>query len=324
MFGDRPHEWPQRFAFILVDQFSMIALTSAIEPLRHANRMADAELYNWNVYSVSGKPVQASNGIVVSVSGALECTDPGEIIVLCSGPDVERYTPDVLTAWLRRIERHGRSIGAICTAPHILARAGLLDGYRCTIHWESVDAFRENFPHLEVTGKLFEIDRDRFTCAGETAAIDLMVMMIARQHNDALARVVADQVLHSTVREPGDAQRASLMSHVGARNTYLIAAMQHMEGNVEDPLTPLEIAERVGLSRRQLERLFQKHLGQSPQTFYRQLRLARARTLLLQTNMSIMEVAVASGFSTPSHFSKCYRTRFGHSPYDERGLPSSL
>jgi transcriptional regulator GlxA family with amidase domain len=302
----------------------MIALTSAIEPLRHANRVSGTELYRWTIYAEDGRQTRASNAIEVSVSGGFDAVCPDAIVVLCSGPDVENNTSAPLRSWLRSIARHGRDIGALCTATHILAAAGLLMERRCTIHWENTDGFRENFPDLDVTDALFEIDRDRFTCAGETAAIDLMVTMIAAQHGEGLARMVADQVLHSSVREPQQAQRNSLTSQVGTRNQQLVAAMQLMDTHIEEPLSPNELARRVGLSRRQLERVFQKHLGVSPQRHYRELRLTRARALLIQTNMSAIEVAVACGFQSPSHFSRIYRERFLHSPFEERGVFSVL
>lgn len=324
MFGEAPSSWPQRFAFLLVPEFSMIALTSAIEPLRHANQTAGHHYYEWSVFSETGCPVTASNGLSVSVDGSLDDVARSAAVVVCGGPNIERYATTDLLAFLRRAARHGSDIGALCTATYILAKAGLLERHRCTIHWENTESFTENFPELEMTGRLFEIDRDRFTCAGETAAIDMMTTMISSQHGEALAGTVADQVLHSPVREAAQSQRSSLTARIGFRNPKLTAILEHMEANIEQPLSPSELAAECNLSRRQLERLFEKHLNVSPQRYYRQLRLGRARTLLLQTNMSVMAVAVACGFSSPSHFSKCYREQFSTSPYEDRGVPSRL
>lgn len=324
MFGETPSRWPQEFAFVVVPDFSMIALTSAIEPLRHANQMSGTEYYRWNVFSESGLAVAASNGLSVGVAGALGDVAENSTVVLCGGPNIENHASPKLIAWLRKAARHGQDIGALCTAAHILATGGLLAGRKCTIHWENMEGFAENFPDLEMTGRLYEIDRDRFTCAGETAAIDLMASLISAQHGDQLASVVADQVLHSPVREAAQAQRPSLTARIGARNPKLTAIIEQMEANIEDPLSPEDLAGHCNLSRRQLERLFEKHLKVSPQRYYRQLRLNRARTLLLQTNMSVMAVAVACGFSSPSHFSKCYRAQFHISPYEDRGVPSRL
>lgn len=324
MFGDLPSQWPQKFAFVLVPEFSMIALTSAIEPLRHANQMSDTEYYQWNVFSERGEPVLASNGLSVGVIGSLDDIAHGATVVLCGGPNIESHSSAKLIAWLRKTSRHGCDVGALCTATHILAKAGLLEGRKCTIHWENMEGLAENFPDLEITGRLYEIDRDRFTCAGETAAIDLMATMISAQHGKQLASIVADQVLHSPVREATQAQRPSLTARLGMRNPKLTAIIELMEANIEDPLAPEDLAAQNQLSRRQLERLFEKNLNLSPQRYYRHIRLNKARSFLLQTNMSVMAVAVATGFSSPSHFSKCYRSQFGFSPYEDRGVPSRL
>jgi len=302
----------------------MIALTSAIEPLRHANHMAGVEYYQWNVFSEQGLPVAASNGLSISVAGTLGDITGGSTVVLCGGPNIESHTSPGLVAWLRKTARHGRDIGALCTAAHVLAKAGLLEGRKCTIHWENMEGFAENFPDLDMTGRLYEIDRDRFTCAGETAAIDLVATMISAQHGEKLAGIVADQVLHSPVREATQAQRPSLTTRIGVRNPKLTTVIEQMEAHIEDPLSPEDLATFCDLSRRQLERLFEKHLNLSPQRYYRQLRLKKARSFLLQTNMSVMAVAVACGFSSPSHFSKCYRTQFHISPYEDRGVPPRL
>ena len=322
MFGDPPPEWPQEFAFVVVPEFSMIALTSAIEPLRHANQTTEKDLYRWGVHSENGDAVTASNGLSVGVQGDLASVGPHATVVVCGGPNIERHGSSKLLTWLRKTARHGRDVGALCTATHLLAQAGVLNGRRCTIHWENVEGFAENFPDLELTGRLFEVDNDRFTCAGETAAIDMMVTMIAAQHGDALGTLVADQVLHSPVRDATHGQRASLTTRIGARHPKLVSAIERMEANVETPLSPDELARYCGLSRRQLERLFQKHLDASPQRYYRQLRLDRARSFLLQTNMSVTAVAVACGFSSPSHFTKCYKAKFDRSPYQDRGIPA--
>lgn len=302
----------------------MIALTSAIEPLRHANQMSGTRYYQWGVYSETGYGISASNGLNVGVEGTLADIHPNATVVLCGGPNIEQHTTSRLIAWLRKTARHGRDIGALCTGTHALAKAGLLSHRRCTIHWENAESFTENFPDLEMTGQLYEIDRDRFTCAGETASIDLMVTMISVQHDKQLASTVADQVLHSPVREAKQSQRPSRNTRIGVRNSKLSKAIERMEECIEEPATPLELAECSGLSRRQLERLFEKHLGVSLQRYYRSLRLQKARTYLLQTDMSVMDVAVACGFSSASHFSKCYRNEFQNSPYVDRGLPARL
>jgi AraC family transcriptional regulator, glycine betaine-responsive activator len=200
----------------------------------------------------------------------------------------------------------------------------LLDGYKCTIHWENIPGFAEAFPDIDATGGLFEIDDDRFTSAGGTTALDMMLSLISSQHGQELAAQVAEAVLHAPIRHHSENQRLSLPARIGARHPKLIAIIEKMEENLEDPLSPSLLAKQAGLSTRQLERLFRRYLDRSPKRYYLELRLKKARSLLLQTDMSVINVALASGFSSPSHFSKCYRGFYGRTPYRERGVPAEL
>ncbi len=322
MFGQPPRELPQRFAFILVPEFSMMPVTSAIEPLRLANRSAERQLYEWSMYSVDGQPVAASNGLITAVVGNLETVPAQATIVVCGGLNIQQHTDRRLIAWLRKVARRGNDIGALCTASHILAEAGLLEGHRCTIHWENLPGFAEAFPDINVTGSLFEIDRDRFSSAGGTSALDMMLSLISGQHGPDLAAEVAETILHSPVRHQNEHQRMSLPARIGARHPKLVSIIEQMEQNLEDPLSPSILARQAGLSTRQLERLFRRYLDRSPKRYYLELRLRKARSLLLQTDMSVINVALACGFSSPSHFSKCYRAFFGRTPYRERGIPT--
>jgi transcriptional regulator GlxA family with amidase domain len=322
MFGDKPRQLPQPFAFVMVPEFTMMPVTAAIEPLRLANRMAEKSLYKWTMHSTDGKPVAASNGILAMVSGDLDTVPDDATIVVCAGLNVQRYADRRLMSWLRKVSRRGRSIGAVCTGAHILAEAGILDGYRCTIHWENLPGFTEEFPDIEATGGLFEIDRDRFTSAGGTTAIDMMLTLIASQHGPDLAATVAETILHSPIRHHSEHQRMSLPARIGARHPKLVGIIEKMEANLEDPFSPSVLAKQAGLSTRQLERLFRRYLDRSPKRYYLELRLKKARSLLLQTDMSVINVALACGFSSPSHFSKCYRAFYGRTPYRERGIPA--
>jgi AraC family transcriptional regulator, glycine betaine-responsive activator len=321
MFGDRPNEWPQRFAFVLLPEFTMMPVTSAIEPMRLANRTAGKELYAWTMHSVDGQPVAASNGILAGVSGDLDKVPDTATVVVCAGLNVQHHVDRRLLSWLRKIARRGHDIGALCTGAHLLAEAGLLDTHKCTIHWENLPGFKEAFPEIEATGGLFEIDRDRFTSAGGTSALDLFLALIASQHGPDLAAAVAELVLHSPIRHHSEHQRMSLPARIGARHPKLVGIIAKMEDNLEDPLSPALLAKQAGLSTRQLERLFRRYLDRSPKRYYLELRLKKARSLLLQTQLSVIEVALACGFSSPSHFSKCYRAHYGRTPYRERGVP---
>lgn len=319
MFDD-PNDVPTRLGFLLIDKFSMMAFTSAVEPLRSANRMAGRTLYEWRIYSVDGGPVEASNGIQIVPHAAMASVDREKILVVAAGIDVQRYEDDRVLGFLRRISRTGATLGALCTGAHFLARAGLLENRRCTIHWENLGGFTEDFPEIEVSSDLYEIDRDRFTCSGGTAALDMMLHLIGRQHGQSLANQVSEQFIHDRIREPHDHQRMELRARLGVSHPKLISVISDMEENLEEPLTQTELADRAGLSTRQLERLFRKYLGSTPTRYYLTLRLHRSRQLLVQTSMSILSVALACGFVSASHFSKCYRECFSRTPRAERAI----
>ena len=321
MFGDKAKELPQTVALILIPEFTMMPVTSVIEPLRLANRLSEKTLYRWTIHSLDGQPVAASNNILTMANGDLETISPDATIVVCAGLSVQQHTDKRLLSWLRKTARRGAVIGAVCTGAHILAEAGLLDGYRCTIHWENLPGFSEAFPEINATGGLFEIDEDRFTSAGGTTAIDMMLTMIASQHGPDLASAVAEGILHSPIRHHSENQRMSLPARIGARHPKLVSIIEKMEDNLEDPLSPSFLAKQADLSTRQLERLFRRYLDRSPKRYYLELRLKKARSLLLQTDLSVINVALACGFSSPSHFSKCYRAFYGRTPYRERGVP---
>ncbi len=309
---------PELIGFLLVPNFSMIAFTSAIEPLRSANRMSEQHLYSWRLFSKDGGQVEASNGIALMPDAAISHAEHVPTMIVCAGIDVHRYRDKEVFSWLRRLARQGARIGGLCTGCHVLARAGLLDGYRCTIHWENIPGFVEEFPDIEVTTELFEIDRNRFTCSGGTAPLDLMLHLIGLRHGLGLAATVSDQFIHDRIRGPHDPQRMTLPSRLGIRDGKLISVVSQMEANLEEPLSRAQLAASIGLSTRQLERLFSKHLDTTPKHYYLGIRLRHARQLLLQTSMSVLGVALACGFVSASHFTKCYRECFGTLPRDER------
>ena len=309
---------PRVFTYYLVPNFSMMAFTAAVEPLRSANRMSGSQLYEWRVISKDGSPVQASNRLSVLADGSIAETESCEALFVCAGIDAHRYEDRAVMAWLRRIARQGGIVGALCTGSHLLARAGLLNGYRCTIHWEDMESFADEHPELEVTDDIFEIDRNRITCSGGTAALDLTLHMITLEHGAELAGKVSEQFIHERIREAHDHQRMALQSRVGVSDPKLLSAIAEMEANLEEPLPLPDIADAVGLSTRQLERLFKKHLGRTPSRYYRELRLHHARLMLMQGSASILSIALAAGFVSASHFSRRYREYFGRTPREER------
>jgi AraC family transcriptional regulator, glycine betaine-responsive activator len=322
MFGDKPRELPQAVALILVPDFTMMAVTSVIEPLRLANRQAERDLYKWSIHSIDAQPIAASNGMLAMAEGGLDDIDGRALVIVCGGLDIQRNSDKRLINWLRKAARRGMELGAVCTGAHVLAEAGVLDGYSCTIHWENLPGFSEEFPEIDVTGSLFEIDRDRFTSAGGTSPLDMMLALVSSQHGPELASKVAELALHSPIRHHHEHQRMSLPARIGARHPKLVGIIEQMENNLEEPLSPSLLARQAGLSTRQLERLFRRYLDRSPKRYYLELRLNKSRSLLLQTDMSVINVALACGFSSPSHFSKCYRAFYGRTPYRERGIPS--
>ncbi len=312
---------PMTIGFMLVQRFSMIAFASAIEPLRLANREAGRELYAVSIYSETGGPCAASNGVAVGVERSFAQAPDLDMALVCGGIDVHRIDHGALTAVLRRLASRGRALGALCTGPYVLARAGLLDGYRATIHWENIPSLASEHPETEVESELFEIDRDRLTCGGGFAAADMMLALISRDHGNALASEVAEQLLHPRIREAGERQRMDLRMRLGVSHPKLLKVVALMEKTIEDPLSSQELADSVRLSTRQLERLFFKYLGQSPAKHYLRIRLERARTLIRQTSMPILAVALECGFSSASHFSRAYLDGFGKPPSAERKVP---
>ena len=262
-----------------------------------------------------------SNGARVALDGGLDDTSPerDDVVIACGGTEIAREATRPVLTWLRKQARGGATVGAVCTGAWVLAEAGLLDGRKATIHWENHDGFAEAFPQVDLYRSVFVNDGNRLTAAGGTSSIDMMLHLIAEAQGEALATEVADQMLHTTIRTNQDRQRLSIPTRIGVRHPRLAAVIARMEGNLEDPISPAQLAADAGMSTRQLERLFRRYLNRSPKRYYMETRLARARNLLMQTEMSIIEVALASGFSSPSHFSKCYRALYGGTPYRERG-----
>ena len=317
--------------FLLVPNFSMIAFASAIEPLRIANRIVGHEVYRWRLASSSGLPVRASNRVEVAVDTSVETERRNllaecrpSMVFACSGIFVEEFSDKSAFSYLRETHQHGIAVGGLCTGAWILARAGLLADRRCAIHWENLPGFSEAFPRAEVYADLFESDHNIYTCAGGTASLDMMLALIGEDLGDDVVNRVCEQALTDRVRGPHDRQRLPLRARLGVQHVKVLRVIEIMEANLSDPLSLVEISRHVGLSRRQVERLFDKEMGRSPARYYLEIRLDRARHLLLQSQLPIVEIAVASGFVSASHFSKCYRELYSRSPLQERASRTSL
>ena len=310
--------------FYLVPQFSMIAFSSAIEPLRMANQLSGQELYSWSLVSSDGEPVLCSNGISIAADDKAGSRERFDAVIVCSGINIHKIDDEPGMLWLKQLEKTGTILGAVCTGTLLLAKAELLADRRCTIHWENLASTREQFPQLVISPELFEIDEDRYTCAGGTAPLDMMLCEIRNKHGANLATRISEQYMCERIRDQNDRQRVPLTQRIGASQPKLAEAVSLMEANIEEPMTLDELSHHVGLSRRQLERLFQRYLQCVPTRYYLELRLERARQLLLQTGMPIVDIALACGFISAPHFSKCYRDTFSIPPRDERRRAAGL
>lgn len=305
--------------FLLLPRFALIALASAIEPLRVANRYLDAP-YQWVLLSPDGQPVLDNNGIAISPhAGLMDAPALGTLIV-CADVQPERHYTRELRRQLWQFHEQGVSLGALDTGCFVLARAGLLDGRRVTVHWEVAEAFRDRFPRVELVDSLFEIGGGRLTCAGGTAAIDMMLQSIAVDHGWDLADRVAEHCLHSGMRPGARAQRVVPIANGRVHHGGLARAMQHLQATLDRTVGVPELAVHAGLSTRQLMRLFSQALGVGPSQYQRRLRLERARSMLRYTQISVAEAAVAVGFESLAHFSRAYRQQFGRPPSADRGV----
>ncbi|MBY4678376.1 choline metabolism transcriptional regulator GbdR [Marinobacterium arenosum] len=315
----------RRIGFLLLNNFTLISLSSAIEPLRMANQLSGKELYDWFTISESGEPTTASDGLKITPDLSIGDSFEIDTVIVVGGVNITRsYTPKQLK-WLQTLDRRGIQLGAVCTGAYVLAAAGLLDGQECSAHWECLASLHEAFPKVASTNRLFSISSSRLTSSGGIVPLDMMLSLIRQQHGNELSTAISEMFICDRIRTEQDHQRVPLRHTLGTTQPKLIELVALMESNLEEPINLDELASYVGLSRRQLERLFQKHLGCSPSRYYLKLRLTRARQLLRQTSLSIIEVASACGFVSTPHFSKCYRAYLGIPPRDERrGLKGSV
>lgn len=310
---------PHRVGFLLIDGFALMSFASAIEPLRAANVLAGKKLYQWLQISTGEDAILASNGLSVTADHTIADSTRYDTVLVCAGGNPAIFDDAKTLAWLRRLARSGCAIGGVSGGPFILAKAGILGGVRCTIHWEHLAAFAEAFPDIAPTRTLFEIDGKRLTCAGGVAALDMMHAIIRRDHGQALAAKVSDWFLQTAVRLGDDSQRVSLHERLGTGNRAVLSAVTVMERRLASPASRDELAKAAGVSLRQLERLFAQHLGVTIEQHYLSLRLAKARALLRQTDMPVVEVSAECGFASASHFARMYRRAFDVAPSQDRG-----
>lgn len=309
-----------KYAFLTLANYSLIAVANALEPLRMANRLMGKDVYEWSVVTLDGQPSESSSGLKLTPATPLDKLGPVDILFVCGGINIREAVSPALVTALRRLAERRLSLGALCTGGYALAKAGLLDNFRATIHWENLSALREEFPRVLISDQLFTIDRNRFTCSGGTAPLDLMLNLIEGKLGPRISQRVSEQFIVDRVRKDRDRQYVPLRARVGVSHRGLIRVAQIMEENIEKPLSLERIAKATGLSRRQIERLFKRDLNCVPKRYYLEMRLRRARQLLLQTSMPIMDITAACGFQSPPHFSKCYRSQYGYPPSAERKI----
>lgn len=314
---------PGVFNFLVVPNFTLMAYSSAVEPLRMANKLIGQDLYSWNTVALNSEPTPSSSNVRIPSDYTIADELPTGALLVCGGVDIHRANTSALQSWLKKSAKKYSPVGALCTGSFLLAEAQLLDGYRCTIHWEHIATLRETHPNLIVSQELFEVDRDRYTCAGGVAAMDMMLHLLRKQHGAELSAAISEQLICDRVRDKNDRQRIPLRHRLGTGQPKLLEAVSLMEANIEEPMALDELSRHIGLSRRQLERLFKTYLDCVPTRYYLQLRLERARQLLLQTSMPVVDIALACGFISAPHFSKCYRLIFGIPPREDRRRATS-
>ncbi|EBA17338.1 transcriptional regulator, AraC family protein [Roseobacter sp. SK209-2-6] len=309
----------QHFAFLLVEEFSHLAFSCAVEPLRIANLVSGQDLYQWSFGSANGEQAICSNGSVTLVHYSFDAIPKCEQLFVLSGINMKNHVSKPLLAALRRERVRGTKIGALCSGAWVLAEAGFLEGMQAAIHWEYHDSFMETFPDVNLVRSVFVSSEKHMTASGGTATADLMLHLIETQHGYDLSVAVSDQMVYNAVRNATAEQRVSLQSRNGMRNAHLARAIQMMQDHISEPVSPALIAEEIGISTRQLERLFGKYLNASPKKYFMEMRLERARNLLIQSESSVTEIALACGFESPGHFSRVYRAAFGIPPVMQKG-----
>lgn len=302
------------YAFILVPGFTLLAFSSAVDPLRIANQLAQQPLYRWKLMSETGAPVASSSGIAVCVDGPIEQMDRSTRALVCAGnPPKAAAVPKVVSTMARHA-RFGGPVGGVCTGAVALAEAGLLTDRRFTLHWENQPGFIEDYPLLSPSPNLFEISGPVMTCGGGAAATDMMLSLIAEDHGTEFSAMVSDMCLRKVMVGIETEQRSSLSVLMRSRNPGLLRVANLMSENIEDPLLLDDLSRAAGFSRRHVERMFVSVLGVTPSDYYRGLRLDRGRNLLSTTNMGLLDIALACGFSSVAHFSKSFKARFGVAP----------
>ncbi len=311
----------RRIAVLLVEGFALMSFAAVTEPLRAANLLAGKKIYDVACFA-AGQTARAtqnsSSAASVAVGNLTDAAGAFDLVLVVAGGDPVGFHDAATFQWLRRQARHGRTLGGVSGGPAVLANAGVMENRRMTVHWEHAAALAERHPGLLLERTLYVVDRDRITCAGGTAPLDMMHALIAEHRGPDFARSVSDWFMHTDVRPAGGPQRAGLAQRYGTNRPAVLSAIEAMENHIADPLPLADLAQAVGVSVRQLNRQFRAGLGQSAGSFYRNLRLDKSRELLRQTDLPILEIAIATGFSGAAHFATAFGKRFGRAPSRDR------
>ncbi|MEO8859276.1 MAG: GlxA family transcriptional regulator [Burkholderiaceae bacterium] len=312
---------PTTVGVLLFPGFSMMALASLTEPLRAANLLSGRELYRWSVVAAPATAtadVVSSSGFRIAADCSWTSLPPSDLLLVVASLGFERHLQPSLLSRLTVAARRTKALGALSNGSLVLARAGLLDGYRCTVHWERLRELQDRYPAVRMTQEVYCIDRDRWTCGGGAAAMDMMLTLIRAQHGAALALQVANNFLHARMRWPGEMQPMEVRWRYGVQDRRLAKAIGFMEQSIETPLRLAQVADLAGLSARQLQRLFVAELAQSPEHFYVNMRLHMAQDLLAHTGDTVGDIALQCGFGNSSHFARAFKSAFGRRPSDAR------
>ncbi len=308
------------FVFVLADGFSMHSLSNAIEPLTKLNRMVGKARYRWSIVTESRTNPVSACGFEIRAETLDAQIDPADTLIICDGINGADFYSRAVISRLRMHAAKGGCIGGIGNGVYALAQAGMLTNKRFTVHWKSKSPFIENYPLLDPSDNIYEIDRKLMTSGGGLAVMDMMLDLIARDFDETTSNKLAELCLHPGKRNNLDSQRAPLSAVLDTRNQILINVVRMMQENLEFPLDLNDIAKAQGVSRRQVERVFGKFLHRAPGTFYKELRLQRGRRLLHETDLSVTEIAYACGYNSHSHFCKNFKRLFDQAPIAVRDL----
>ncbi|EBA00414.1 GlxA family transcriptional regulator [Marinobacter sp. ELB17] len=313
----------KNYGILLLPEFSNLCFSNLIEPLRAANDLSSQPVAKWHLFSLDGRSVYSTSGLTFPINKSIADipdTAPLDILFILASYNYESYITLALVRQLRKLKPYAKQIAGLDAGPFALAKAGLLNGYRATIHWAELEVFQETFPEINVCADRYVIDRDRITTGGASTSMDLILEVIRQHHGEQLAIAVAEFLIFDIERPGSNQQREFAPARLSLRAPRLAKAVKVMEANIETPLAISDVAQTVGTSQRQLEREFRDVLKTTPASYYTFLRAAAARRLLQETNFNITQIAMRSGFNSSAALIRNYRTIYNCTPSTDRKL----